>query len=388
MHDSERLDLPSASTAHRDRRCVGNRNLIRELRRQGLLKEIPQSEDAKSGTRVHAAWAGEHVTLSPQESKTLDDLRRLEAMLLADWSAQESYTILGHELRLWLRDTSDIFELLMSGQLDAAYRTMDWRRVLLLDAKTLYGEVESAEYNDQLRALVALLHFNFPQIKHFRVAIISPNLTPAVSVADYDKPEAELALRFTRLTLADALDPYAPRTPGRYCLGCPAQLNCEEAKQLADTTYNLAKRIEAGEFRLPLGAKGSRILEDIITAQGVLNALKAAYKRELETAGDCLPGWRLKPGKRLRKIPDVEQALEIARENGFETAEFLSCTELSIGKLQNQLAAKSNLTGRALALRFDNVFGELVTIQECAPELERVKTPKLDTSQNETLVQS
>jgi uncharacterized protein DUF2800 len=373
MIDPERLDLESASTEYRRRRCVGSQNLIRELRRQGLLKEIPQSEDAKSGTRVHAAWAGEHVKLSPQESKTLDDLRRLEAMLLADWSGQGLYTILGRELRLWLRDG---IEPIMSGQLDAAYRSFDWHRVLLLDAKTLYGEVEPAEHNDQLRALVALLHFNFPKIEQFRVAIISPNLTPAVSVADYDKPEAELALRFTRLTLDDALDPNAPRTPGRYCLSCPAQLNCEEAKQLADATYNLAKRIEAGEFRLPLGAKGSRILEDIITAQGVLSALKAAYKRELEASSDSLPGWRLKAGKRLRKIQDVQKALELAKDIGFEPEEFFACTELSIGKLSNQLAAKSNLTGRALALRFDQVFGELVTVHQCAPELERVKTPK------------
>jgi hypothetical protein len=371
--DPERLDLPSASSGHRRRRCVGSENLIRQLRAQGLLKEIPQSPDALSGTLVHRAWAGENVELNADQAQTLDDLRRLEAMLVADWSGQEPFYLLGREERLWLREG---IEPVHSGQYDAAYCSEDGR-VLILDAKTLYGEVEPAEYNDQLRELVALFRFKYPHFKRVRVAILSPKLHERCTVADYDQLEAELALRLLRLNLAESAEPEAPRVPGSYCKTCPAVLQCEEARQLVGATYSLAKRIEQGEFRLPLGDKGSRILGEIIVAQNVLNALREAYKRELEASSDCLPGWRLKPGKRMRKIPDVDKALEVAINNGFELSEFLACTELSIGRLEERVQTKTSLTGRALQNKFEGIFGHLVTLHQYAPELERIKTRAL-----------
>jgi len=374
MHDPERLDLPSASSAHRRRRCVGSENLIRELRWRGLLKEKLSSEDAKSGTLVHRAWAGETVQLSSQQTRTLAELRKLEALVVADWSGQEDFTLIGREERLWLHDG---ITPLLSGQYDAAYRTRDTYRVLILDAKTLYGEVQSAEYNDQLRELVALFCHNYPRIEHFRVAILCPNLAERCTIGDYDAWEAQLALRLTRLTLSDAQDPEAPRTPGAYCDHCPAVLQCEEARQLVGTTYNLAKRIEQGEFALPLGTKGSAILESIITADKVLSALKLAYKRELEANSEALPGWRLKPGKQIRQINDVDSAMEVAVREGFSLKAFLECTELSIGKLEERLGVIKAQSGRALANRFKSVFEPLISLKVYAPELERVKTKAL-----------
>jgi hypothetical protein len=374
MIDQERLDLPSASSAHRRRRCVGSENLIRELRSQGLLKEIPPSEDAQSGTLVHAAWAGQNVELTQAQSVTLEELRRLEALVVADWSGQDPYVLVGREERLWLREG---LEPVLSGQFDVAYRTVSTHRVLILDAKTLYGEIQSAEYNDQLRELVALFCSIYPRIERFRVAILSPNLAERCSLADYDAWEAQLALRLTRLSLAESRDPEAPRIPGAYCTHCPAVLQCEEARQLVGNTFNLAKRIEAGEFRLPLGPKGSRILDNIKVAKTVLKALEDAYKRELAATADCLPGWRLKPGKRMREILEVDKALEVAVQAGFTLGEFLACTELAIGRLQDRLGARSSISGRALSNQFESVFGELVSVQQYAPELERVKTRAL-----------
>src|SRR5215472_9882719 len=154
MTDSERLDLPSASSAYRRRRCTGSENLIGELRKRGLLKEIPPGADATSGTLVHAAWAGQDVQLSPAQEQTLATLKDLETMVLADWGALEPYLLLGREQRLWCRKG---IEPLHSGQYDVAYVSADldgrltWERALILDAKTLYGEIDPAEHNDQLR---------------------------------------------------------------------------------------------------------------------------------------------------------------------------------------------------------------------------------------------
>lgn len=373
MYDPERLDVASASTSHRRRRCVGSEQLIGELRGRGLLKESLPSPDATYGTTMHAAWAGEQIELSADQARTLEELKRIETMIVADWSGGKECYCLGREERIWVRHG---ITPLWSGKFDVAYAVGQMERVLILDAKTLYGEIEPAEYNDQLRELVGGFRFNFPSIQQTRVAIISPKLSTRCSIADYDALEAELALRLLRLTLLDSQDPEAPRTPGSYCHRCLAVLHCEEARQLVRATYSLAKRIETGEFALPLGEKGARILDNIKAAEPVLLALKERYKRELAADPDCLPGWRLKPGKRIHEIQNSEAALEKWMENKLLMSDFLSATQVVITKLEATFRAKNNLTGNRLSDRFNELFGALITIKEYAPELKRIKTPR------------
>jgi hypothetical protein len=368
MHDLERLDLSSCSSAYRRRRCTGSENLIRELRTRGLLKEIPPSKDAESGTAVHAAWSGANVELSSSEEQTLAELKRLEAMVLADWSAGEPYQLLGREERLWLRNG---IEPLHSGQYDVCYVSTDYRRALILDAKTLYGVQQEAAINDQLRELTGLVHFNHPPIRHFTVAILIPNQAERISIATYDQLEAELALRLLRLSLFESADPGAPRTPGAHCEHCPARLQCEEARQLIGHSYSLKKRIEAGEFVLPLGEKGARILEEIKAAKTVLADLEAAYKAELKTDPDCLPGWTLSNGRKLRSIPEVEKALEAWSTHRYAMSDFLACTNLAIGALEEKLTAKTGKVGKGLANHFNDIFGPLVVTHMSEPSIVR-----------------
>jgi hypothetical protein len=368
MHDLERLDLSSASWAYRRRRCTGSENLIGELRVRGLLKEIAPTRDALSGTAVHTAWSGAITELSPAQEKTLIELKRLEAMVLADWSGAEPFILLGREERLWLRNG---IEPVHSGQYDCAYLSRDYTRALVLDAKTLYGELQPAEHNDQLRELVALFRFNYPGIKHYTVAILAPNRPERISIATYDQLEAELALRLLRLSLLESADPGAPRTPGDHCGHCPARLQCEEARQLIGHSYSLKARIEAGEFVLPLGEKGARILEEIKTAKTVLADLEEAYKSELKTDPDCLPGWQLSNGRKLRSIPEVEKALAAWSNQRYAMSDFLSCTDIVIGRLEEKLALSTGKAGKALANHFNDIFGPLVLTKQSEPSIVR-----------------
>jgi Protein of unknown function (DUF2800) len=368
MTDSERLNLPSASSAYRRRRCSGSENLIGELRTRGLLKEISPTQDALSGTAVHAAWSGANVELSTSQEKTLIELKRLEAMVLADWSAGEPFILLGREERLWLRRG---IEPVHSGQYDVCYVSKDYQRALLLDAKTLYGAQQEAAISDQLRELTALVHFNHPLIRHFTVAILTPNQAERISIATYDQLEAELALRLLRLTLLESADPGAPRTPGAHCEHCPARLQCEEARQLIGHPYSVKTRIDAGEFVLPLGEKGARILEEIKTAKTLLADLEEAYKAELKTDPDCLPGWTLSNGRKLRWIPEVEKALEAWSSHRYAMSDFLSCTDLVLRRLEEKLAVSTGKVGKDLANHFNDIFGPLVMTRMSQPSIVR-----------------
>jgi hypothetical protein len=368
MIDEQRLDLSSCSSAGRRRHCTGSENLIRELRSRGLLKKIAASEDALYGTAVHAGWAGAKVQLDSSQEKTLIELKRLEAMVLADWSAGEPFILLGREERLWLRQG---IEPIHSGQYDVCYLSTDYQRALVLDGKTLYREVEAAERNDQLRELVALFRFNYPGIKHYTVAILAPNQDERISMAAYDQLEAELALRLLRLSLFESADPGAPRTPGAHCTHCPARLQCEEARQLIGHPYSVKARIDAGDFVLPLGEKGARLLEEIKAAKTVLADLEEAYKSELKTDPDCLPGWQLSNGRKLRWIPEVEKALEAWSSHRYAMSDFLSCTDLVLHRLEEKLALSTGKVGKGLANHFNDIFGPLVVTRLSQPSIVR-----------------
>jgi hypothetical protein len=277
--------------------------------------------------------------------------------------------LLGREERLWLRRG---IEPVHSGQYDCAYRSSDHRRALVLDAKTLYGEIDPAEHNDQLRELVALFRFNYPAISHYTVAILAPNRPERVSIATYDQLEAELALRLLRLSLAESADPGAPRTPGRWCEYCPAQLQCEELLQLLPQAKEaLGRRIERGEFQLQLGEKGARILEEIKTVKAVIKSLEQAYREQLKTDPDCLPGWTLNNGRKERSIPQVEKALEAWSAQRYAMSDFLACADIVIGRLEEKLATKTGKVGKGLANHFNDIFGPLVLTKQSEPSIVR-----------------
>ena len=367
MMDAERLDRESASGAYRRRRCAGSVNLVRELRSAGKLSSAPPSLDAASGTRVHNGWSGNNVSLSGREAQTLEALRRMEAELVVQWAGRDPYVLLGREQRLWMHQG---FDPVHSGQFDVAYGTLDTKRMLILDGKTLFDEVSSAESNDQLRELVALARLNFPQSVEFTVAILQPWVAREPSVAVYDRAEAELSLRLLRQTIADCADPDAPRTPGEWCRHCPAIHQCEEARSHIGKTYRLAKRIEAGEFAIPLGEQGARILESVKTAETVLAALKNAYRQILLESPDAIPGWYMKEGKRVRQIGGVLATWELASQY-MALSQFLTATEVSVTELQSQFGSASGLRGEACAQAFNEVFAPVITFKQNAPELTR-----------------
>ena len=367
--DSERAGADSASSAYRRRGCVGSSNLIRALRDNGTLKEPEASDSAASGTLVHRAWSGEAVTgLTAMQADTLATLQRMEQLVLTDWAGNDQYTLLGREKRLWLHQD---LEPVHSGQFDVAYGTISTHRMLILDGKTLFSEVEPAWTNDQMRELVALARFNYPAAEEFTVAILQPWVSQRPTIAVYDAAEAELALRLLRLSIADASDPDAPRTAGRWCKYCPALAHCDQARGAIGNSFRLAKQIETGEFAIPIGERGTKVLDSLETAKTALRALEAAYKKLLEQDPDCVPGWYLKAGNHVREIEDIAAAHQIAVESGLSTASFLDCAKVSITALQSALGAVWEVKGKRLEDGFNRSFDSVIISKQNAPSLAR-----------------
>ena len=360
-----RLGLPSASGAWRRRHCLGSHNLIRALAEANKLLPQLDSPEAASGTRIHQALAQGNLAgdgLERGEKQTLESLVRLENLVLTDWASGQEWTLLGREMRLWLHDG---FRPLCSGAADVIYGTIHTHRMLTIDYKTLFGAQDPAQTNDQLRELVALERANFPACAEFSVALLSPNT--ATSIARYDQLEAELALRLLRLSLEAAAEPSVPRTPGAWCKYCPANAQCEEARNSSMVALSLSEAISAGRYELPLGPKAAQLLDAISVALPVFEAIRKAYKEALREDPQAVPGYYLRDGKTRREIKDVAVAWHLATQRlELELDEFLFGCRLNLSALEGICSLKG-LSKRD----FNTLFRSVLSTKRNAPELTR-----------------
>lgn len=367
LFDSERLDLPSCSDARARRMCGGRHRLIKHLQRTGQLQPKATSPEATIGNNIHAAWAGQPIELSSFESDTLEKIKRLEQMLLTDWAAGREVALFAREQRLWLHHG---ITPLHSGQYDVAYVTLDFRSMLIIDAKTLMHPVQPADTNDQLRELVALAHFNYPAIRTFTAAIIQPHVERPASVAVYDELECELALRLLRWHLNDIESLDLPRVYGDWCRYCPASAFCPEARSGIEPilAYQF-ERDSQNKLTLPIGADGAVFLRRLQAARHLCETLQEAYKAFLTENPDDLPGWHLKPGKSKRSVSDLRAAFD-ALDGLIDLNAFLACSSVSVTKLQEAVGKAMGLKGKPLRDAFNARLADVIEFKSDAPSLE------------------
>jgi hypothetical protein len=260
-----------------------------------------------------------------------------------------------------------------SGAFDVAYGTL--QRMLIIDGKTLFGEVTPAEENDQLRELVALARANFSRCQEFTVAILQPWVSARPSVALYDEAEAELALRELRRTISDNADPAAPRTAGPWCDKCPAFELCDTSRAANARTWDVAKAVADGFFVLPIGEAGAKLLDAAKLAQKYLEVVLERYKAILALDPQAVPGWHLRDGYKVREITDVLLAAQIAPEF-MDSEQFYSTVSVNVSALEQLCASSSGLRGRALENLFNERFAQVIRYKQNSPMLVRDKLGK------------
>ena len=125
----ERQGFPSASSAERYALCPGSLFLEKECPPE------PETPDASSGNRIHAALAGETVFLSPDELQVFEACKRQEEALV---SGINSWRCIGREKRLWFNGNGNGAQD-WSGKPDAVYGAVGENVGLVIDYKTGRG---------------------------------------------------------------------------------------------------------------------------------------------------------------------------------------------------------------------------------------------------------
>jgi len=365
------------------------------------------SDEAASGTRIHRWLETESPedwqALSYDEQRTATLCQSHASQVIADFAkthgpiewetAERRFGITAFGI------TGDIARTLPwigSGQADSVVACGD--HILILDYKSGRGAVTSADANDQLRGLAALIDHLKPA--SVTVAIVAP-LTGQPTVAQYGRDELKAAKAWLVQTWLAA--PHATETKaGDWCQYCPARLVCDayadhNAATLAPLTQDglppdkakealFARAYESDTATLAEMGERVRMLE-----WGAA-AIKAAIRRRLEEGGLAADelreaGWELVETAGNREILDPNQAAILlapllAGAEGGPQAALMRAAKLSASTLTEEIhkasgmksATRYNMTAKQAKDALAETLGELMT-QKTKTELKH--NPKL-----------
>lgn len=365
---NERQNLPSASGIERLFLCPGSFAL-----EQTAPPEL-ETEDAASGTRIHAALATfanksrdpEDGSLTDAETATFNMCAAAFDKILEPWiNLDGPRPTQSTEQREWLLDAD--FKKVLSGQYDVLI--IDGTRALCVDYKTGHGDQTESVENLQLRALAVLVAENYP-VTEVTVAIIQPWVSMKPQMCAYSVADLAQSRQQILNILYRAEHPNAPRVPGdKQCRFCKAKAICPEANATVNTLATLSTReIEPVDLL--------RMLELLGPAKKVIAALEARAKRLLEENPDALPGWTLEEGMSRRSIRDPRAAF--SQLNNVVTAEeFADCCTVKISELEraftNTLKARTGLKVGECRNQFEQLLAGVIEKKQTAPTLARSK---------------
>lgn len=356
----ERNGLPSASNAEAYALCAGRWNLERMVGEPVRLKSDDQ--EASSGDRVHAALAGEEVTLTSEEQDTQDDALSIvrdvvEGIFLNEGSDHSC------EHRMWLLD--ERLRRIFSGKADRIIYS-DWQ-ALVIDYKSAWGDQAAAPRNMQLRALAVLAAHEF-DVQTVHTVIIQPKVTRKPVVCTYKAEDLRQAEAELRGILARQFDARSKRTPGaEQCRYCRAKHICQEANAAAGQIVHQQDRI--------LSMSGEQLgdfLKVCQLAKGVIKTAEHQAKGRIAEDPNAVPGWELTDERSTREIEDIRAVHDRAISHGVPEEEFIAACGVTLKDLTAMLRNATGKKGRELDDLVSSVLENAVKIKKSARSLTQV----------------
>lgn len=368
----ERRGHTSASNAAADRLCPG-----RHQAQKGL--EESESAEASQGTLIHDVFAGlkEESVLDADSAKTLRRAKEIESIILGNWlcgidvkGPAECHS----EKRLWnyVENHSGKFDRLWLVDAEGG------KHALLEDLKSLYGDHQDADENEQLRDLAALIYCTYG-VQSVTAFINQPRVAwkvEDVKLVKYSEKDLMRAYREMSERILASNEPNAKRIVGpKQCQHCKAAgtAKCPESQKALVTLGTAQFDIDtASPEERADWIKTLLMIEKI--AKDSIAAMKAAIrKNEL----GYVAGWGLGKAKKPReidpkKIPLVG-AILAAHFDGFDTVQLAECCTISVPSLQELHAKLSGFKGKQAFDHFEGLFSELIDTTEQQQPVQKLK---------------
>lgn len=371
----------SASNAAADERCPA-----RHLKQRGL----PGIEGpyAQSGNKVHAALAAFIVgspsghenrplldKLTTEERNTYTACVELQRKLVVQYFERLEPTYREYrEQRYWARFKFGGQDYEHSGQADFVGRS--GTRAIILDYKTMPGDVPHSSRNLQLRDLACLVRGTYVPTDEIAVGIIQPDVTMSPELCVYNKAQLEQATKemFQRVVKSNDANakPVAGELQCKYCRAAKAGTCAEYQEWAGAMTPPALLRI----LNVPIAAwtpeQCAVAASNLAPCEKFLQDLKDLLKEKLAKDPNAIPGWRLQPGAVRETIVNPQGVFERFSALGGRVEQFMPCVDVAKAKLKEALAKLTGAKGKSLETAMKTLTDGMTTEKQTAPSLKRV----------------
>lgn len=369
-NNQERGKYTSASSAQADALCPG-----RFLAQKGMVGpgDTEQAQWASEGQEVHEALRKQDPSgLNAAKAELYERCQQIHQKLRQAWfkdiPPDKLKTV--REQRYWV----GAGELKHSGQIDCG--DFFGNQVLIVDFKSLSGEVPESPSNMQLRDQAVLTWLNRPMTKHVAVAIIQPYVTMNPQYTVYGEVELKRALLEMEARVKASNDPTSKRVPGDIqCNYCKAKKVCVEYQQWAGSKVPVPASIVDVPVASWTPEQRAVFCENRARAQKWLDDCQAEMKRLLQADPKAIPGWFLEPGTVKHPINDAQKCYERCSTHGVTLNTFMKCMNVKKTELKDAVKEASKLKGKALTAAWEAIEEGITDTKQDAPSLAKEKAP-------------
>lgn len=373
----ERRGCTSASNAEYDLACPA-----RHLRQRGMPDT--KSKESESGRAVHDALATQNPAgLSLEQMEVFDACRRIEAKKLQeffgpDWQKAKAIRENPQDpiaSRLWVKFAKNGGPVLEhSCRLDVIFRLAD--RGLIVEYKTLFGEVPESPRNQQLRdqQCIARRHYLIPG--DIGVVVIQPEVEQDPEICVYTPEDSETATQQMFARVEASNNPKALAVAGsRQCGFCKAKTRCLEYQKW---NAQMAPPAMLAVLDVPMEnwspEQRAHAASQLSAAYTFLDTIKDFLKQAIRQDPASVPGWEISPGRKIEKVNNPQIVFERFIGMGGKLEQFMQTITVGKTKLKEQLAAVTQTRGKALEQNLSDVLRDAVDQTETDGSLREAKT--------------
>jgi hypothetical protein len=352
MNTQERGQWTSASSAQADKNCPGRHNA------QKGIPETPSS-DSDFGTLIHKALEqGDPAGLTADQESIYLSVLEIEKKLCVKFFGPEVEGLTPNpvkEKRYWSNWGG--VQFLHSGQVDRVHRK--GTKALILDVKSLAGEVAESPSNLQLRDLACLFDMNNTALLEIGVSIIQPLVTHNPEICAYTRDNLMQARTEMFVRVEASNNPQAVRIPGSVqCRFCRAKPQCKEYSAYVSQLLPAPKSLVDVPVASWTPEQRQSFCDNFDIAQKWLEQAWEAMVDGAKQSPDFVPGYVLKDNPQRGTIINLQRVFDRASALGVPLADFLEKSTIGKGNLKELLRSFAKLKGKALDASVDKIIGD------------------------------
>lgn len=358
----------SASNAEADKRCHA-----RHLMQQQVVEPEKRSKDAELGDRLHLALKKRDPSgLPTEELERYEATVILEDKLVAEFFGKNSdhaRKSCFREQRYWGQVKTPQGQLLQhSGQPDVVYRYST--DALIIEYKSLYGDIPGAAENEQLGDQAVLVKGHFIIVNRIAVAVIQPsvNIDPDVAIYGKEALMQRERIMWDRVALSNTpgIEPVAGEVQ---CKFCRAKKYCRQynafASQLVPSMLSL---MDVAVINWTPAMRAEFLRKKPI-AQKWLDECNDDIKDILAKDPDGAPGFKLRPGSIRESITNPEVVFQRFVGLGGTAEQFMPCVSVHKTKFKDQLQKVTGAKGKGLVETLNKTLDGQTVKSQSAPSI-------------------